>query len=201
MRSKKKLKLTLLRHAESEDNLNQCLSGHRDTQLSEKGLWQAECLKKRFENENFQAIYCSDLSRAKSTILPYTEHQNIKVHFTPLLRERAMGIYEGTEKCTLAQAQRSMPLGVFKPQGGESLLETQERARLFLGTLMHLHEDGDILICSHGLFLQLFLTNLLQRELEDAASFKHDNTGISVIEIIGKKQIDPVKINCTAHLR
>lgn len=200
MLNKNKIRLTLVRHGETEDNVLEILSGHRETQLTEKGLWQAQKIKERLLRDYFDTIYCSDLVRAKHTITPYLEAKGHSAHFTPFLRERNIGIFAGSPRKILLDAQNEVSIDKFKPEKGESLEEVRERARLFLGTLLHLHDDESILVCSHGIFLSLLLTSLLKKDIEEYKDLIIDNTGLTIVEITNKNRVELIKFNCTEHL-
>jgi len=61
------LTVTLVRHAQSEDNANGILAGHRDAPLSALGRAQARALGKGLQWQQLQAVYSSDLKRARET--------------------------------------------------------------------------------------------------------------------------------------
>lgn len=54
-------------HGATFDNENHLSSGQMDVELSELGIKQAKELGKRYENENFDAIFVSDLQRSYKT--------------------------------------------------------------------------------------------------------------------------------------
>lgn len=61
------LRVLLVRHGLSEDNLNAIWAGHRDSPLTSVGVSQAKALGATLANYSFHAIYTSDLKRASST--------------------------------------------------------------------------------------------------------------------------------------
>lgn len=87
------MKITLLRHAEVEERYKGCYNGHLDIPLSEAGHEQARRLAERFAGERFDAVYCSDLLRARQTLEPFG--LDAEAIFTPLLREKSWGRHEG----------------------------------------------------------------------------------------------------------
>ncbi len=64
-------KLLLIRHGETDWNVETRMQGHKDTSLNEKGLLQAkETAVRLYQNHaDISAIYSSDLARAYSTAL------------------------------------------------------------------------------------------------------------------------------------
>jgi len=87
------MKITLLRHAEVDENFIGCYNGHNSIGLSKKGHKQAENLAKKFYLPNFDAVFCSDLFRAKET-LKHFEHTEDTI-FSERLREKSWGKHEG----------------------------------------------------------------------------------------------------------
>jgi broad specificity phosphatase PhoE len=61
------LRILLVRHGLSEDNLNSIWAGHKDSPLSTTGVLQAKALGAALANQHFSAIYSSDLKRASRT--------------------------------------------------------------------------------------------------------------------------------------
>ncbi|MCX7970758.1 MAG: histidine phosphatase family protein, partial [Negativicutes bacterium] len=60
-------RLILVRHGETEWNRQMLFQGATDTDLSAKGLRQAELVGRRLAAEPFTAVYNSDLKRAVLT--------------------------------------------------------------------------------------------------------------------------------------
>lgn len=60
-------KIYLIRHAEAEGNLYRRIQGHWDGSITPLGLQQIDALAQRFRREHIDALYCSDLSRARAT--------------------------------------------------------------------------------------------------------------------------------------
>ena len=57
----------IVRHGETKWNVKQLMQGHKDSPLTEKGIEQAEEIKKELKNIHFYRIFSSDLLRAKRT--------------------------------------------------------------------------------------------------------------------------------------
>jgi len=60
-------KLLLIRHGESEDNVQRKISGFSNVNLTKKGIWQAKRLAYRLKDVPVDIVYCSDLKRAIHT--------------------------------------------------------------------------------------------------------------------------------------
>ena len=59
--------ILLLRHGESEANINKIFAGNTDAPLTERGLNQAKITALYLKDKNISAVYSSDLSRAYCT--------------------------------------------------------------------------------------------------------------------------------------
>lgn len=61
------IRVVLVRHGQSEDNLNSIWAGHKDSPLSATGINQAKALGASLATLPIDAIYSSDLKRARRT--------------------------------------------------------------------------------------------------------------------------------------
>ena len=80
-------KIYLIRHAEAEGNLYRRIQGHWDGSITPLGLQQIDALAQRFRREHIDALYCSDLSRARATAEAITRYHDIPAVATPRLTE------------------------------------------------------------------------------------------------------------------
>ncbi|MFT5660752.1 MAG: alpha-ribazole phosphatase [Sulfurimonas sp.] len=85
--------ITLVRHAQVIEKYQGKYNGHIDIPLSENGKLQAIEIARTLKNENYDAIYCSDLLRAKQTLAAFD--LQLTPIFTENLREKSWGIHEG----------------------------------------------------------------------------------------------------------
>lgn len=92
------MKLFLVRHGETDANAQGIVQGWLDTDLNEKGLAQAIESAKNF-NEQIDAIYSSDLKRARQTAAEFRKHHSSLPYFEDSrLRERSFGDATGTHR-------------------------------------------------------------------------------------------------------
>ena len=57
----------LIRHGETEWNKAKRFQGHKDSDLTENGKQQVEALGTRFQDEELDKLYSSDLLRTQKT--------------------------------------------------------------------------------------------------------------------------------------
>ena len=85
----------LIRHAEAEGNLYRIAHGQYDGLITDRGYKQLRVLKKRFDNVHIDAVYSSDLFRARTTARAIYEPKGLELHLEPAFREIHMGCWEG----------------------------------------------------------------------------------------------------------
>jgi probable phosphoglycerate mutase len=133
--------LLLVRHGETDWNADGKLQGQTDRPLSEYGRRQARQLADELADEDFAAIYASDLSRARETAEIVGERLGLPVALDPDLREKDWGTWEG-----LTPVERDRVEFV-----GESTEAHQERMLLALRRISERHPDGGrVLVVTHG---------------------------------------------------
>ncbi|MBI3379858.1 histidine phosphatase family protein, partial [Candidatus Gottesmanbacteria bacterium] len=85
----------IVRHGETQWNVDRKIQGHRNSPLTEEGLKQIKEIAKELRKIKFHTVFSSDLLRAKRTAEVVALEHNLAVHTTKLLRERRYGKYEG----------------------------------------------------------------------------------------------------------
>lgn len=87
--------LYVVRHGESETNLQGKWGGHYDTALTSKGLEQAKQLACKLLDIDYEIIVSSSLTRARQTAEIIQKIINIPLIISNEFMERSMGVYEG----------------------------------------------------------------------------------------------------------
>ena len=155
------LKIYLVRHGQDVDNKNGILNGHRDSDLTDIGVSQARELAAFIKEQNitFAKVYSSPLKRAYETAEEITNTLNLPApEILPLLIERDFGTMTGQKKtdveklCAPAIFRTSTIVYFLEPEGGETFPQTVDRAKKLLQFISNHHQDGNILLVSHGDF-------------------------------------------------
>jgi broad specificity phosphatase PhoE len=133
--------LLFVRHGETDWNAEGRLQGQTDRPLSDYGRRQAQQLAGGLESEEIEAIYSSDLSRARETAEIVGERLGLTVELDPDLREKDWGTWEG-----LTALERDRVEFV-----GESTEEHQERMLRALRRISERHPgERRVLVVTHG---------------------------------------------------
>ncbi|RPK12592.1 histidine phosphatase family protein [Priestia endophytica] len=152
--------LYLVRHGQTDWNKNGLVQGQTDIPLNSTGVEQAQALAKRFQKENIDVIYASDLKRAYGTAEEIAKVKNMRVsEGLRELRERSFGELEGAELPLLQEKfpnlstdwREDLPLNI------ESLGHMQKRMVKELTNIMTNHQDEDVLVVSHGAAINVFI--------------------------------------------
>ncbi len=133
-------RLLLVRHGETDWNAGGRLQGQTDRPLSEFGRRQARELAEKLAGEQIDAVYASDLSRARETAETIGARLGLPVALDPDLREKDWGTWEG-----LSAVERDRVEFV-----GESTEAHGERTLRALRRIADRHPGGHVLVVTHG---------------------------------------------------
>ena len=185
------LRVTLLRHSQTEWNTEGRLQGASDSPLTERGVEQAIRAGQRLRAHKFDACYSSPLPRARLTadlVLAQLEAAP-PLHTEEALRERAFGSWEGKRWETI-QEEHADEVASYRdnadyaiPGGGESRSEVLSRALDFLDTLPSRHPDGSSVVCvTHSATITSILKHVLGLSQASGRAFEVKNLGITTLE-------------------
>jgi len=162
--------LTLVRHTSVDENFKNCYNGHNDIGLSSEGKEEAKKLATYFEGKKFDAIFCSDLPRAKET-LSYFEQKNVT--FTKLLREKSWGRHEGMKFDEIIASEDFTYenfLQWINALDGEDYALYIKRVEMFFLDYLPLLQKEDILIMTHAGVIRVLYSIVQNISLEEAFS-------------------------------
>ncbi|NQV08661.1 histidine phosphatase family protein [Candidatus Woesearchaeota archaeon] len=198
------MKLIIVRHGETNENIKDIMQDKNAT-LSELGKIQARKVGERLKNEKIDVIYVSNLDRAVESAEEIIKHHpDVDVIYSKELRERDLGAFEGKPIGHLLNHRKNnnLEFHTFRPKGGESPLDAQERVKKFVYGLLKKYHSKTVLLITHGALISLFLLHLKNTQIEIDIFRKHcpDNTGIIILEIDEDKNHKVHLLNCTKHL-
>lgn len=146
--------ILIARHGQSDWNQEKRWQGHADRPLTERGREQAQALADRLSHIELDAVYSSDLQRARDTAAVVAESQGLELRQLPELREVDVGSWSGL---TRAEAEERFPEGFAQwrdgyPgwEDGETYEAMTDRVLRAVGEIAAEHESGRVLVVSHG---------------------------------------------------
>jgi broad specificity phosphatase PhoE len=179
--------LWLIRHGQTDWNVEGRYQGQADLPLNATGLAQAEQLAVQLDGERFEALYSSDLLRARQTAKVLAQKIGLPVQVDPRLREVNQGQWEGElfavirERYRTEIAQRRLDPVDGRPPGGESAAEVAARVWEAADDIARDHPDGTVLVVSHGLALATLIARADGVPLEKVYTLIPDNAAIRVL--------------------
>lgn len=182
-------RLILVRHGETAWNKELRFQGHTDIPLNTQGEEQARSLSLRLATIRFDAVYASDLKRARMTADILVAAHTLPVQELTELREINFGQWEGlTIKEIQARYDReikdwwSSPLTTRVP-GGETFAEVVNRNMDAVKYIFSRHPDGQVLVVAHGGAIRSIIGSVLGIDLNQYWRLRQDNTALNIIEL------------------
>jgi probable phosphoglycerate mutase len=178
-------RVLVIRHGQTAWNADTRLQGHTDVPLNDVGRRQAQALRVALDGEPLDAVYSSDLARARDTAAAVAAACGAALVLDAALRERAFGNFEGVRFGDIelrwpdaARRWRSRDPG-FAPDGGESLDTFYARC---VGAAMRLaerHPGGAIAIVAHGGVLDCLYRAATRQALDVPRNWSIGNASIN----------------------
>ena len=178
------MKIYLVRHGETFDNVSGLIVGHLPGNLTEKGKKQSHNAGLDLMNVNFDKVFCSDLNRTRET---FNEIQNIcefdcPIEYTDKVRERFFGEYEGFYQNEFKWTKEDV-MAFRNPKNGESCIDLMKRAEEFYENLKK-SNFKNVLVVSHCLFLKALICVHEGKSLDDYLKMPEiENASVNIIEI------------------
>lgn len=199
-----KTTIILIRHGETDWNASQRWQGQSDIPLNENGREQARKLASRLADWPIDAIYSSDLKRAKETAKILGESMSIEPIFEPAWRERNGGRFEGmtSQELNNLDKQRLEKLRDkdWAPPGGESNSQVAQRVWDSFERIVDRHQGDVVAIVTHGGTMLTLMSMILGfGPGERARLWVSHNTGFSIVEV-GERGPYLVRLNDASHL-
>jgi len=178
-------RILAIRHGETAWNAAARIQGQLDIALNEVGRWQAERLARACADEHLDAVYSSDLLRARDTARALASGAGLELHADVGLRERGFGIFEGL---TFAEIEQRFPDAArrwrqrdasFGPEGGETLQAFFERAVGAVTALAARHRGQHIAVVAHGGVLDALYRAASRIALDAPRSWQLGNASIN----------------------
>ena len=178
-------RLCIIRHGETEWNVEKRIQGHTDIPLNATGRAQALAMAFNAAHHRFNAIYSSDLARALETARVLAQREDLEVQCLPQLRERHFGLFQGL---TAAQGAERYPEAYthyqtrdldYDFETGESLRRFSERVSEAIDWLVRHHGGQTIAAVSHSGVLDVIYRRATGRPLHTPRDFAIPNCALN----------------------
>ncbi|HEX2786366.1 MAG TPA: 2,3-bisphosphoglycerate-dependent phosphoglycerate mutase [Ignavibacteria bacterium] len=171
--------LVIVRHGQSQWNLENKFTGWIDIDLSPKGIEEANKASERLKDYKFDVAYTSDLVRAQRTldiILKNINQDNIPISKDKALNERMYGDLQGLNKDETRQKFGDEQVKIWRrsydiaPPNGESLKDTAARVIPYYEKYIKpdLLAGRNVIISAHGNSLRalmMYLENMSKEKI------------------------------------
>ncbi len=184
------LKLYIVRHGQTQWNIEKRMQGWKDSDLTPKGIEGAIALGKRLKDVDFKCIYSSSSHRTIHTAELIRGDRDISIIPDDKLREINLGNWEGQaeEELIRIDGQRYKAFWeaphLYQAESGENFFQVRDRADAALQKILKENTDGNILIVSHAVFIKSLLSLFKSLPVEQLWNqpFIH-GTGLSIVEV------------------
>ena len=182
-------RLCIVRHGETAWNAEHRVQGQLDVPLNGIGLRQAEAVGRALKDERFDAVYSSDLTRARQTAAPILNLLSLQLLLEPDLRERHYGIFE---RLTYAEVKTRYPEDYARFEArdpeyafrtGESLKDFSARSIAVVSRIAQQHQNQSVVVFTHGGVLDKLYRFITGLPLSAPREFGIPNAGLNRVEV------------------
>ena len=197
--------LVLIRHGETDMNRELRFQGHVDVALNAIGLEQARRLAARMAGQQADAVYASDLLRARQTAQPIASELALRPVPEAGLREQSFGRVDGMRVDDIKTQHPEAWEGWLRfeehyamPEG-ESTHKFHGRVMEAVNRLASAHRNGKLVIVTHGGVLDMIYRTARSLGLSGPRQSDIPNAGLNRIRVRGEA-IDILDWADTRHL-
>lgn len=188
------MRLYIIRHGETDWNVQRRFQGRSDIPLNEEGRRLARITSEALNDVPFARIYTSPLKRAYETAMLIKGERDIPVMIEPRIIEIGFGEYEGL---CCGKDNYNIPDPAFMnffdkpeaykpPRGAEGIDELRARTADFLQEIVHNKdmENDIILVSTHGAALRGLLSNINNIGIPDFwKGGVHKNCAVTIVDV------------------
>lgn len=176
------MKITLVRHGQTEYNYQERLQGKINNLLNDTGRRQVYKLKEKIKDEKFDICFSSPLIRTMETAMILVGDKTEIIRDNRLI-ERDLGNLEG-HHVNEYDSEKYWDYRLNCNDGNvEPIQNVFKRAKEFIDDMSNKYQDKSILVVSHGAVIKAMHHILHQTDLNcNLCNFKIDNCFIEKIE-------------------
>jgi broad specificity phosphatase PhoE len=183
----------LVRHGSVVGAETRRFIGHLDVPLSPLGERQMTRLASRLGTVTLDAVYASDLLRARRSAEILAAPHGLRPVAVPALREFAMGRWEGftaeqiRDLDGVAFAAWMADVPGYQFPDGESLAQLAARAWPAFERIVAAHAEGSVAVVAHGGTNRMILCQALGLGAERLLALGQDYAGLSVLKRLSER--------------
>lgn len=200
-------KIYLTRHGETVWNRQRRFQGHKNSELTDKGILAAELLADRIEDIELDYIVSSPLLRAYNTAEIARGNKDVQIIKYDGLKEINLGEFEGMSYVDIKSKHTELLAEIEKDPfnnrypNGENLQEFYKRVVKVFTEVVDKHRNKTTLIVAHGGTLKCIEAYIRKFKLSsDWMGNVVKNCSLSYIEIDENNEIKEIFYNDTKHL-
>jgi phosphoserine phosphatase len=181
----------VVRHGQTDWNLQERLQGQKDIPLNLHGQRQAKFAADCLHNHPITRAFSSSLSRAKETAQAILGDRPIQPELVPDLQEKSHGDWEGELESVIQQTDpvqfhlwKTNPLACRKPNG-ETLQQFQARVIPAWEKLVRncsSDRNQTTLVVTHKFTIQVILCRISSLDLNHFWEFPQSNCAVNIID-------------------
>ena len=204
-------RIVFIRHGETDWNRIKRIQGHINIPLNDIGFEQARRIAARMAREagaarGIDAVYASDLVRARQTAEPTVAALGLSLRLQQGLRERAYGVFQGHDSDEIADrfpdayaVWQTRDPG-FAPEGGESPRVFYHRVLHTVAQIAAEHPNGGIVCVTHGGVLDCVYRYAHGLALDAPRDYPLLNASLNTVEIDEAGRASIVEWGDVTHL-
>ena len=185
--------LILIRHGETDWNVQGRFQGQIDVPLNALGQRQAQRMAERMARERVDVLYCSDLLRTRQTAEPAAQKLQLQAAPDAGLREQHFGILEGLSFDEV-QARHPRQLAdwlLYDPDyalpEGESVRSFHARVVGAVQALAARHAGKTLAVVTHGGVLDMVFRTVHGLPLQGPRNCPIPNAGLNRLRVSGER--------------
>lgn len=143
------IKLIVIRHGQTEENIGHIMQGNMDTKLNEKGKTQASALIEKVREKHIDVVFSSPKSRAYDTAKIVTEN-SLPIITDDRLKSRNHGEFQGLDRRKMDNENYWNYKRNVKYKEAENIQDLYNRVASLLEEIKEKYDGKTVLIVTHS---------------------------------------------------
>lgn len=181
------MRFILIRHGETDHNIENRMSGWTEATLSSTGVSQAESLGKRLKHITIHRLITSGMERAAETASIVFPHLQENASTMERLKEMNFGIMESLTMDEIKDQHPEDFIQLQKMDGeyvfpeGESLRSFHQRIQTAAQDLLKFPEDETVAVVAHSGTIRCLLAGWIANDWRAHWKFRIDHCSLTVV--------------------